>query len=67
VYTDETKVRGLHVCGAVIAVSLAALVVASGEQPSAAVVSTQDISAKPVGANWPTYNGDYTGRRFTAL
>jgi alcohol dehydrogenase (cytochrome c) len=30
-------------------------------------VSAADLLAQPVGANWTSYNGDYTGRRFTSL
>jgi alcohol dehydrogenase (cytochrome c) len=30
-------------------------------------VSAEDLLAKPVGDNWPSYNGDYTGRRFSSL
>jgi alcohol dehydrogenase (cytochrome c) len=34
---------------------------------SALNVSAEDLLARPVGENWPSYNGDYTGRRFSAL
>jgi alcohol dehydrogenase (cytochrome c) len=34
---------------------------------SAAQVSAHDLLAAPVGENWPSYNGDYTGRRFSSL
>jgi alcohol dehydrogenase (cytochrome c) len=30
-------------------------------------VSAEDLLARPVGANWTSYNGDYTGRRFSSL
>jgi len=30
-------------------------------------VGAEDLSARPVGANWPSYNGDYTGRRYSRL
>src|SRR5438270_11534318 len=30
-------------------------------------VSAEDLLARPVGENWPSYNGDYTGRRFSSL
>ncbi|MGC1373983.1 MAG: PQQ-dependent dehydrogenase, methanol/ethanol family [Candidatus Sulfotelmatobacter sp.] len=30
-------------------------------------VSDKDLLAQPVGANWISYNGDYTGRRYSAL
>lgn len=35
---------------------------------SAAVgVSAEDLLAKPVGANWTSYNGDYSGQRYSSL
>ena len=30
-------------------------------------VSAEDLLLKPVGENWPSYNGDYSGRRFSSL
>ena len=30
-------------------------------------VTHADLSAAPPAANWPSYNGDYTGRRYTKL
>ena len=30
-------------------------------------VSAEDLLAQPVGTNWTSYNGDYTGRRFSSL
>lgn len=30
-------------------------------------VDTTDLLTQPVGENWPSYNGDYTGRRFSSL
>jgi alcohol dehydrogenase (cytochrome c) len=30
-------------------------------------VRPEQLSAQPVGANWLSYNGDYTGRRFSGL
>jgi alcohol dehydrogenase (cytochrome c) len=30
-------------------------------------VSENDLLAKPPGANWVSYNGDYTGRRYSSL
>ncbi len=32
-----------------------------------ATVSADDLRTKPPGANWNSYNGDYTGRRYSAL
>jgi alcohol dehydrogenase (cytochrome c) len=43
----------------------------TGQEQSAAVgsstVRAEDLLASPVGANWTSYNGDYTGRRYSAL
>jgi alcohol dehydrogenase (cytochrome c) len=30
-------------------------------------VSAEDLLASPVGTNWTSYNGDYTGRRYSSL
>ncbi|MFZ0432567.1 MAG: PQQ-binding-like beta-propeller repeat protein, partial [Candidatus Acidiferrales bacterium] len=30
-------------------------------------MSAEDLRAEPVGDNWTSYNGDYTGRRFSSL
>ncbi|HZW80128.1 MAG TPA: PQQ-dependent dehydrogenase, methanol/ethanol family [Candidatus Deferrimicrobiaceae bacterium] len=30
-------------------------------------VSAEDLLARPVGSNWTSYNGDYTGRRYSNL
>ncbi|MGA7906669.1 MAG: PQQ-dependent dehydrogenase, methanol/ethanol family [Candidatus Sulfotelmatobacter sp.] len=40
-----------------------------GQSPVTAVaqVSAEDLLARPVGANWTSYNGDYTGRRYSSL
>ena len=40
-----------------------------GRAPVAAVVNVEaeDLRAKPVAANWTSYNGDYTGRRYSSL
>lgn len=32
-----------------------------------ATVSTEDLLARPVGANWTSYHGDYTGQRYSGL
>jgi alcohol dehydrogenase (cytochrome c) len=44
----------------------------TGQQPPPSAVtdtgvSTADLLAQPVGANWTSYNGDYTGRRYSSL
>jgi alcohol dehydrogenase (cytochrome c) len=33
----------------------------------ASSVRAEDLLASPVGANWTSYNGDYTGRRYSTL
>jgi alcohol dehydrogenase (cytochrome c) len=40
-----------------------------GQSPVIAVVNVgaEDLLARPVGANWTSYNGDYTGRRYSSL
>ena len=44
---------------------------AAQTQPSSLTVvpnvSDADLLAQPVGENWTSYNGDYTGRRFSSL
>ena len=34
---------------------------------SAPRVTAKDLLTSPVGENWPSYNGDYTGRRYSSL
>ena len=40
-----------------------------GKSPNAVDVhvTADDLRAQPVGANWTSYNGDYSGRRFSSL
>ena len=39
-----------------------------GTQPGSALrVTADDLMVQPVGENWPSYNGDYSGRRFSSL
>ena len=40
---------------------------AEAAAPSALHVNAEDLLVNPVGENWPSYNGDYTGRRFSSL
>jgi alcohol dehydrogenase (cytochrome c) len=58
-------VAWLALLGALISLPL------PGQQQSTETgVSTaraEDLLASPVGANWTSYNGDYTGRRYSAL
>ncbi len=59
---------------ALILIFLGALALTPGvaqqeQSPVSAVplVNADDLLAKPVGSNWPSYNGDYTGRRYSLL
>jgi alcohol dehydrogenase (cytochrome c) len=50
-----------------------AVVVAMGQEKSGTAISTlvdvppDELLVQPPGANWLSYNGDYTGRRYTGL
>lgn len=39
----------------------------ASSSPGPGGMSSQDLLAQPVGANWTSYNGDYTGRRYSSL
>ena len=57
---------------AVLVLFSACMVVDVGGQSHSATippfqVSAEDLLVHPVSANWPSYNGDYTGRRYSAL
>jgi alcohol dehydrogenase (cytochrome c) len=59
--------------GAFILFLLAICTAVSAPQPGQSPVtadtkvSAEDLLAQPVGANWTSYNGDYTGRRYSGL
>ena len=40
---------------------------ASGPPGVTSWVSAEDLRAQPVGENWTSYHGDYTGRRYSSL
>ena len=46
---------------------LAAALADNGAISSTVDVQPSDLTAHPVGKNWTSYNGDYTGRRFSSL
>src|SRR5690242_13581372 len=48
---------------------LAVLVSASltGQEHPISTARPEDLLVTPVGTNWTSYNGDYTGRRYSAL
>jgi alcohol dehydrogenase (cytochrome c) len=60
-------------CGLILALCACLLKTASSAQDgianlgAAAGVTDKDLAEKGIRNNWPSYNGDYTGRRFTSL
>jgi len=50
-----------------VAVGVLALSAEEAPQNSWQTVTSDALRAQPVGENWPSYNGDYTGRRFSSL
>ncbi len=55
-----------------IGVVFACLAALGGEDPTASRspgidVRSEDLLAQPPGSNWTSYNGDYSGRRFSGL
>ena len=57
-------------CAAVV--MTAAILCASEDQPAVSIstavnVRNEHLLVSPVAADWPSYNGDYTGRRYSAL
>jgi alcohol dehydrogenase (cytochrome c) len=58
---------------ALLAVALfACLQLQAGDEPSAAISTTidvrsEDLLVQPAAANWISYNGDYSGRRYSGL
>jgi alcohol dehydrogenase (cytochrome c) len=67
-----TDMKSFRKAGAALAVFSLFLSAASAQQGQAPVVADANVSAddllrQPPGANWTSYNGDYTGRRYSAL
>ena len=58
---------------ALAAILLSGSTLSAGQEKSAAAISTsidvrhEDLVSQPPAANWVSYNGDYTGRRFSNL
>ena len=52
---------------ALLAVFPLACSFAFAQQPGAVSVTADDLLVQPTGANWTSYNGDYTGRRYSGL
>jgi alcohol dehydrogenase (cytochrome c) len=62
----EQFVSLVLLCGCMLAPGIAQ----KAEKGSISVkvdVPPENLSAKPAGANWLSYNGDYTGRRYSSL
>ena len=63
--------RGGYLCVLIgILFACSALPLAQNEKSAVTVlsgVSNEDRLAQPVGENWPSYNGDYSGRRYSSL
>jgi alcohol dehydrogenase (cytochrome c) len=66
----------MKLCGTAFALALLAAFALAGVQAgnhsddssiSVAAVSAKELLARPVGENWTSYNGDYTGRRYSGL
>src|ERR1043166_2970458 len=39
----------------------------TGQEHPVSTARTEDLLETPIGANWTSYNGDYTGRRYSSL
>ncbi len=50
-----------------IGLLLPAVVLSTDETDLCIDVAASDLLKTPIGTNWPSYNGDYTGRRFSSL
>jgi len=64
----HTRLILLIVMGSGVSVIIAHRQASSNSPVSAALdVQAADLLVQPPGANWPSYNGDYTGRRYCSL
>src|SRR5438477_1754516 len=60
----------LFICFALLVLNIVAVFAQDARMTSVATSTDVDpaqLLAKPVAANWLSYNGDYTGRRYSAL
>jgi len=69
--TTDMKSFRKSLAGAVL-VAFSLLLPAAGQQGQAPIVAdanvgAEDLLVQPVGTNWISYNGDYTGQRYSAL
>lgn len=62
------KATGLMIAGFLSGAMLMARVAyPQSEGPSAINIGPEALKQSPPGENWPSYNGDYSGRRYSAL
>lgn len=54
---------------AILGGALLIAALAAAQQPVSTLINVRraDLLARPVASNWPSYNGDYTGRRYSSL
>jgi alcohol dehydrogenase (cytochrome c) len=57
----------LQIARVVLVVAITAALPAICEPESPPGVVSAELNAKPVGANWLSYNGDFSGRRYSSL
>ncbi len=57
----------VFLAASVLAGSYAASQTSGSHVTASTGVSAADLLASPVGTNWTSYNGDYTGRRYSSL
>ncbi len=67
----EMKQHGAMILGAFLLIASGGLRLVGQQGPSpgssALHVSADDLAIRPVGTDWLSYNGDYTGRRYSSL
>jgi alcohol dehydrogenase (cytochrome c) len=63
---NRTILRTLLLCGGVLVPAAAQV---SGKTSISATIDVQpqQLLVRPVGENWPSYNGDYSGARYSSL
>ncbi len=67
---QKRKGRGcLYITQLIVCLFVTAAAWTAGDEPLAirVDVGSADLLRSPVAANWPSYNGDYSGRRFSGL
>ena len=57
----------LLLLAAICVLELAAAETGRSSMPAAGGVKNEDLRAQPIGEDWTSYNGDYSGRRYSRL